>query len=84
VRGARVGINVDSAGILRAPVVLRNNEVSGVPSGTLFAACARPIAAGDMNISPTSVVDRGDDTSPAASYLSDWCQLFSGLTPEDR
>jgi len=37
-----------------------------------------------MNISPTSVVDRGDDTSPAASYLSDWCQLFSGLTPEDR
>ncbi len=84
VRGARVGINVDGAGILRAPVVLRDNEVSGVPSGTLFPACARPIAAGDMNISPTSVVDRGDDTSPAASYLSDSCQLLPGLTPEDR
>jgi len=84
VRGAKVGINVDGAGVFKAPVVIRNNLVSGVPSGAFFSDCARSISTDDMNVSPTSVVDRGDDTSPAASYLSDSCQLLPGLTPEDR
>ena len=80
VRGAKVGINVDGAGLYRAPVVVRRNVVSDVPSGTYFADCTRPIAAGDINISPTSIVNRGDDTARTGSTLSDWCQLFSNLS----
>ena len=79
VRGAKVGINVDGAGLYRAPVVVRDNVVSDVPSGASFADCTRPIATGSINISPTSIVNRGDDTSPASSSLSDWCQLFSEI-----
>ena len=84
VRGAKVGINVDGAGLFRAPVVVRNNVVSGVPSGAYFSDCARPIATDDMNISPTSVVNRADDTAPTGSSLSDWCQLFSTLSSGDQ
>ena len=79
VRGAKVGINVDGAGLYRAPVLVRDNVVSDVPSGAYFADCTRPIATGSINISPTSFVNRGDDTSPAGSSLSDWCQLFSEI-----
>ena len=84
VRGAKVGINIDGAGLFKAPVVLRNNVVSDVPAGAYFSDCARPIAADGVNISPTSVVDRGDDTSPTGSSLSDGCQLFSKLTSRDQ
>jgi hypothetical protein len=83
VRGAKVGINVDGAGVFQAPVVIRNNLVSGVPSGAYFSDCARSISTDDMNVSPTSVVDRGDDTSPTGGYLSDWCQLTSNLEVDD-
>jgi hypothetical protein len=83
VRGAKVGINVDGAGVFKAPVIIRNNLVSGVPSGAYFSDCARSISTDDMNVSPTSVVDRGDDTSPTGAYLSDWCQLSSDLTSDE-
>jgi len=82
VRGAKVGINVDGAGLFRAPVVLRNNLVSGVLSGAYFSDCARSISTDDVNVSPTSFVDRGGDTSPTGAYLSDWCQLMSDLTSD--
>jgi hypothetical protein len=81
VRGAKVGINVDGAGVWKAPVVVRHNLISEVPSGAYFSGCVRTIATDDMNVSPTSVVDRRGDTSPTGSYLSDACQLSSDLTP---
>jgi hypothetical protein len=51
-----------------------------VPSGAYFSDCARSISTDNLNVSPTSVVDRGDDTSPTGAYLSDPCQLSSDLT----
>jgi hypothetical protein len=84
VRGAKVGINVDGAGVPRAPVAIHDNIISNVPQGAHFSDCARPIAAYSMNISPTSVVDRGDDDTPAGAHLSDMCQLSSNLTAEDQ
>jgi hypothetical protein len=84
IRGAKVGINVDGAGMFGAPVVVHDNIVSDVPSGAYFSDCARPIAAEAMNVSPTSVVDRGDDTSPTGAYLSDPCQLSSDVTSGDE
>ena len=83
VRGAKVGINVDGAGLFRAPVIVRDNVVSDVPSA-YFSDCAKPIATDAVNISPTSIVDRADDRSPAGSSLSNWCQLFSNLSPMDK
>lgn len=84
VRGAKVGINVDGAGIFRAPVAIHDNVVSAVPEGVYFSDCPRPIATGSINISPTSVVDRGDENTPIGAHLSDLCQLSSTLTPEDQ
>jgi hypothetical protein len=84
VRGAKVGINVDGAGIFRAPVAIHGNVVSAVPEGEYFSDCSRPIATGAINISPTSVVDRGDEKTPTGAHLSDLCQLSSTLTAEDQ
>jgi hypothetical protein len=84
VRGAKVGINVDGAGVFRAPVAIHDNVVSAVPEGVYFSDCSRPIATGSINISPTSVVDRGDENTPTGAHLSDLCQLSSTLTVEDQ
>jgi hypothetical protein len=84
VRGAKVGINVDGAGIFRAPVAVHDNVVSAVPEGVYFSDCSRPIATGSINISPTSVVDRGDENTPTGAHLSDMCQLSSTLVAEDQ
>lgn len=84
VRGAKIGINVDGAGVFRAPVAIHGNLVSAASEGEYFADCARPIAAGSINISPTSVVDRGNENSPTGAYLSDLCQLSSSLAAEDQ
>jgi len=84
VRGAKVGINVDGAGVWKAPVVLRNNRVSQVPPGAYFSDCSRSIETDLVNISPTSVVDRRDDPTPAGAHFSDPCQLWSNLTAEQE
>jgi hypothetical protein len=84
VRGAKVGINVDGAGVFRAPVAIHDNVVSAVPEGVYFSDCSRPIATGSINISPTSVVDRGGENTPTGAHLSDLCQLSSTLTAEDQ
>jgi hypothetical protein len=83
VRGAKVGINVDGAGVFRAPVAIHDNVVSAVPQRAYFSDCSRPIATGSINISPTSVVDRGDEHAPTGANLSDLCQLSSALTAKD-
>ncbi len=77
VRGAKIGINVDGAGVWRAPIAIFANSVTAAPSGSSFTACAQPIATEAINVAPTSVVDRRDDLTPAGSHLSDWCQLWS-------
>ena len=79
VKGAKIGINVDGAGDRDAPTVIFNNTVEAAPSGSYFATCAQPIPAAWMNIAPTSVVDRRQEDTKAASHLSDWCQLWSDL-----
>jgi hypothetical protein len=84
VRGAKVGINVDGAGVWRAPVAIHDNVVSAVPAGASFSDCSRPIVTGSMNISPTSVVDRGDEHTPTDAHLSDMCQLSSAVTADDH
>ena len=84
VRGAKVGINVDGAGMRAAPVEIHRNVISAVPADAYFADCARPIATDSMNISPRSVVNRKDDDAPTGAYLSDPCQWSSTLTTEHR
>jgi len=84
VRGAKVGINVDGAGTFRAPVMIHDNIVSAVPQRAYFSDCSMPIATGSMNISPTSVVERGDENTPAGAQPSDMCQLSSALTAEGQ
>jgi hypothetical protein len=79
VRGAKVGINVDGAGMRRMPVAVFANTVLDAPAGARFSDCARPIPAEWMNIAPTSVVDRRDDLAPTGAHLSDPCQLWSRL-----
>jgi hypothetical protein len=84
VRGAKVGINVDGAGMGSAPVAIHDNIIMNVPARAFFSDCSAPIAAVSINISPTSVVNRGNDATPASAHLSDMCQLSSNLTVEDR
>ncbi|PYR81021.1 MAG: hypothetical protein DMF87_06875 [Acidobacteria bacterium] len=84
VRGAKVGINVDGAGMLGAPVAIYDNRVTPAPAGSYFSGCPQPIPADWMNVAPASIVDRRDDTARASSHLSDWCQLWSSLTVEDQ
>jgi hypothetical protein len=79
VRGAKVGINADGAGVVGYPMAIFANTVLNVPSGAYFSNCARPILAEWMNVSPTSVVDRRDEAVPAGAQLSDPCQLYSSL-----
>ena len=79
VKGAKIGINVDGAGNHDAPTAIFSNSVEAAPPGSYFATCAQPIPAAWMNIAPTSLVDRRDDETKAASHLSDWCQLWSNL-----
>jgi len=79
VTGAKIGINVDGAGDRDAPTAIFSNSVDVAPPGAYFAACAQPIPAAWMNIAPTSVVDRRQEDTKAASHLSDWCQLWSDL-----
>ena len=83
VRGAKVGINVDGAGVLGAPVAIYDNRVSPAPAGSFFSGCPQPIPADWMNVAPASVVDRRDETMRASSHLSDWCQLWSVLSTGD-
>jgi len=80
VGGAKIGINVDGAGNKDAPIAIFNNTVEAAPPGSYFATCEQPIPAAWMNIAPTSLVDRRDDETKAASNLSDWCQLWSDLS----
>jgi hypothetical protein len=79
VRGAKVGINVDGAGVRRMPISIFANKVEGVPAAAYFSDCADRIPALWMNIAPTSVVDRRNDVSPAGGLSSDGCQLWSRL-----
>jgi len=83
VSGAKVGINVDGAGMTRAPVAIHDNVISAFPEGAYFSDCLQPIATRSINISPTSVVDRGDDNTPTGAQLSDLCQLSSTVRTED-
>jgi hypothetical protein len=79
VKGAKIGINVDGAGDRDAPTAIFSNSVDAAPPGSYFATCAQPIPAAWMNIAPTSIVDRRQEETKAASHLSDWCQLWSDL-----
>ena len=83
VRGAKVGINVDGAGVFSAPVAIYDNRVTPAPAGSYFSGCAQPISADWMNVAPASVVDRRDETARTSSHLSDWCQLWSGLSSDE-
>ena len=77
--GAKIGINVDGAGVRRDPTAIFRNTVSNVPSGAVFSDCTRPIAAEWMNVSPSSFIDRRDDIAPTGAQLSDSCQLWSAI-----
>ena len=79
VNGAKIGINVDGAGDRDAPTAIFSNHVEAAPPGAYFATCTQPIPAAWMNIAPTSLVDRRNEETKAASHLSDWCQLWSKL-----
>ena len=81
VRQAKVGINVDGAGVRLAPIAIFANRVTGAPEDAYFSSCDKPIPAGWMNISPISVVNRGTDLTPTDAHLSHPCQLWSDLSP---
>jgi hypothetical protein len=83
VKGAKIGINVDGAGDRDAPTAIFSNSVEPAPPGSYFATCAQPIPAAWMNIAPTSIVDRRNEETKAASHLSDWCQLWSNLANDN-
>jgi hypothetical protein len=82
VSGAKVGINVDGAGSRLAPTTVYSNDVTNVPTDTVFSGCAQPVPTDWMNVAPTSVVDRRNDAAPTGSHLSYVCQLSSGLKTE--
>jgi hypothetical protein len=69
--------------MIRAPVAIHDNLISAVPEGAYFSNCSQQLATNAMNISPTSVVNRGDETTPTGAQLSDMCQLSSAVTTED-
>lgn len=83
VRGARVGINIDGAGVRLAPLSVSGNTVQGVPGG-LFSDCARAIPTAAFNLSPTSVVRMPRDVTPDAAHLSDPCQFWSSVAAAPR
>jgi hypothetical protein len=82
IRGAKVGINVDGAGTVRAPIRIFANAVSNVPAASYFSACAQETPTDWMNVAPTSVVDRHDEFTPTGEHLSDRCELMSALAPD--
>jgi hypothetical protein len=84
VRGAKIGINVDGAGTFRAPTAIFANSVSDVPEGSYFSDCAGAISTAWMNVSPTSFVDRRDEFAPTGAHLSDSCQFWSDLSPDQK
>ncbi len=79
VRGAKIGINVDGAGVRMAPTAVFANSVSGVPDRAYFSDCARSIPTHWLNVGPSSVVDRRDELTEAGATLSDPCQLHSDV-----
>ena len=84
VRGAKIGINVDGAGVWRAPTAVFANSVQAAPSGSYFSECEKPIPAVWMNVAPNSIVDRRDDESRAGSHLSDGCEFWSNISTGDE
>jgi hypothetical protein len=80
VRGARIGINVDGAGVRLAPLSIYDNRVAGIPAAGRFTDCPRDIPTAALNISPTSVIRPMRDGAPHASHLSDPCQFWSSIT----
>jgi nitrous oxidase accessory protein NosD len=80
VLGAKIGINVDGAGVWTAPTAIFANSVSPAPSGSYFSECAQPIPAEWMNVAPASIIDRRDEVNPAGSHLSESCELWSDLS----
>ena len=56
VRGAKVGINVDGAGMLGAPVAIYDNRVTPAPAGSYFSGCPQPIPADWMNVAPGDLI----------------------------
>jgi len=83
VRGAKIGINADGAGVVDAPTTVYGNSIEDVPPGGRFAACAERIPADAINVAPTSVVDRRGDPMQAGSHSSDSCQLWSDIAGEE-
>lgn len=83
VHGAKVGINVDGAGLRRVPIAIFANRVWNIPAQSSFSDCARPIPTDWMNIAPTSVVDRRDESAPTGAHLSDPCQFWSDVTLDE-
>jgi hypothetical protein len=80
VHGAKVGINVDGAGVTGAPIRIFSNRVTDVPAGR-FANCAKALPTGWMNVAPSSLVDRGDEATVTSDYMSDGCQFGSEVMP---
>jgi hypothetical protein len=83
VRGAKIGINADGAGVANAPTTVYGNSIEGVSPGGHFAACADRIPTNAINVAPRSVVDRRGDPMQAGSHPSDWCQLWSDIAGEE-
>jgi hypothetical protein len=81
IHGAKVGINVDGAGVAQAPVRIFSNRVTDLPAPSYFSNCGTSISTGWMNVAPTSFVDRGDETTPTTTQFTDTCQFFSALRP---
>ena len=78
--GAKIGINVDGAGLPAAPVRIFSNRVTDLPEPSYFSSCGVAVRTGWMNVAPTSVVDRGDEATPTGARLTDSCQFFSSLS----
>ena len=81
IHGAKIGINVDGAGIRGAPVRIFSNRVTDLPEPSYFSSCGTAIRPVWMNVAPISVVDRGDEAIPTATRLTDGCEFFSPLLP---
>jgi hypothetical protein len=81
VHGAKIGINVDGAGVPGTPVRIFSNRVTDLPQPSYFADCDRPISTGWMNIAPNSIVHRGDEVTLTGTSLTDPCQFLSPLAP---
>jgi hypothetical protein len=82
IHGAKIGINADGAGTPAVPVSIFSNRVTDLPDDeTYFVGCPTPVPAVWMNVAPTSVVHRVDETTQTGAYLTDRCQLWSPVEP---